>query len=121
MAAREGDVVFLGVKPTDLEGVAAQVDGGMKADSLIVSMLAAVPTVRIAEQMKHSHICRCMPNTPVKICQGVIPYYVTPQVPDKQKELMENLFDALGTPIHLDKEAHLDVCDSFVLYLVVTN
>lgn len=109
MAAREGDIVFLGCKPTDLGTIAKQVDGGMKADSLVVSMLAAVPTNKITAAMQHSKICRCMPNTPVKICQGVIPYYTTPQVPKEQVDLMDHLFSSVGHPMFLGKEAHLDV------------
>jgi len=117
MAAREGDIVFLGCKPTDLHSISTQVDGGMKSDSLIISMLAAVPTRRIAEEMRHSKVCRCMPNTPVKICQGVIPYYTTPSVETEQKILLDALFTTVGHPIFLGKEAHLDVC-FIILYFV---
>ena len=109
LAAREGDVVFLGVKPTDLDTVAKDVDGGLKEDALVISILAAVPMKRISLAMQHNRVCRCMPNTPVKIRQGVIPYYLTPDVHDHHREMVVSLFETLGHPMELAKEAHLDV------------
>lgn len=109
LAATEGDVVFLGVKPTDLPAVSSVVNGGMKKDSLLISMLAAVPMRRISEAMENPRVCRCMPNTPVKIRQGVIPYVSTPEVSSEQREMVDNLFSALGYPMELTKESHLDI------------
>ena len=109
LAATEGDVVFLGVKPTDLPAVADVVDGGMKENSLLISMLAAVPMRRISEAMDNPRVVRCMPNTPVKIRQGVIPYVSTTAVSTEQRDMVDNLFSALGYPMELTKESHLDV------------
>ena len=121
MAAREGDLVMLGCKPDDLGTIAAEINGGIKDDALVISILAAMPTKTISNALGHSKICRCMPNTPVKIQQGVIPYYVTPTVPEEQKDLVDELFIALGYPMYLGKEAHLDVivplyvgCNSYI-------
>merc|ERR1711879_749918 len=91
-----------------------------KPDAVIVSMLAAIPSNRISEELQHSKVCRCMPNTPVKIRQGVIPYCVTPQVPEEHKDLLGSLFSTLGESIFLPKEAQLDmstaICGSSPAY-----
>jgi len=50
-----------------------------------------------------------MPNTPVKIRQGFIPYYVTPDVGTENALVCDRLFSALGESMLLPKEHHLDI------------
>lgn len=75
--AQECDLIFLGIKPQMLDQVLAEITPilkGRKEPYTLVSMLAGATTATLAEKSGASRIIRIMPNTPLAVGQGVIPY-----------------------------------------------
>jgi pyrroline-5-carboxylate reductase len=102
--ADDTDVLVLAVKPAALDEVASELGGEAPA---LISVLAGIPTERIAQAFPGVPALRVMPNQPVEVRRGVL-CYVTPEaMPDELKEGLLALLGALGTLIALE-ERHMD-------------
>jgi len=108
-AVRDADIIMIGVKPPDFVTIANEIRGHLKKDSVVISIMAGIPLERLSTQLNHDRVVRCMPNTPVKIREGVLPYCTTDSVSEQQKETCDYMFSTLGTSIYLNKESHLDI------------
>ena len=71
--------------------------------------MAAVPMQTLQSALQHERICRCMPNTPVKISKGTVPWVVSPSVTEEQCDNVKTIFSQLGTEIRMAKESYIDV------------
>lgn len=98
--ARRADVVVLCHKPAQLDGVASELRGEVKA---VVSVLAATPTADLKRAYPDTAVMRMMPNTPVEVRHGVICYARTPAVDPKLEAEVVGLFERLGAVIPLDE------------------
>ncbi len=71
----EADVVFLGVKPHLISGVASSIKKYISEKTVIVSMAAGVAIKKITDVLGESaKVIRIMPNTPVAYGKGMILY-----------------------------------------------
>ena len=73
----ECDLIYLGVKPQMLAGVAEQLLPALQARSTpycLVSMAAGVTLARLGELFPDAAVIRIMPNTPVAVGAGMILY-----------------------------------------------
>mmetsp|Transcript_18420 Transcript_18420/g.71165 ORF Transcript_18420/g.71165 Transcript_18420/m.71165 type:complete len:299 (+) Transcript_18420:68-964(+) len=113
-AVEGADMVFVGVKPVDFLDVAKELNGPLDKNALVVSFMAAVPMQTIQQSLQHERLCRCMPNTPVKISRGTIPWVVSPKVSETQAEQARQVFTQLGTEIRVSKESYIDMSTSIV-------
>ena len=69
-AAHEADVVVLSVKPQRLSEVMKGLKG-IRADALVLSIIAGANIKKISTGLKHKAIVRSMPNTPGQIGRGL--------------------------------------------------
>jgi pyrroline-5-carboxylate reductase len=99
--AERSDVLVLCHKPKQLEEVAADV--GERAQ-VVVSILAATSTDRLAEAYPEASILRFIPNIPTEVRRGVL-VYVAGQRADQapEQEILE-LVGRTGTVIQLHDE-----------------
>lgn len=100
-------VIVLAVKPQQLHEVCAQLRGLLDSQ-LIVSIAAGIRAQDIARWLNTQNIVRCMPNTPALIQSGVTGLYALPQVGTAQKEIAENILNAVGSSVWLQDEVMLD-------------
>ncbi len=105
-AAKNADVIFLGVKPQVLTSVLEQLSSSNIdfKQKLIVSMAAGFKVSSIAKLLKTDRIIRIMPNTPCKIGLGVNAVYASGNVQLKDVELVFNLLEHMGMNIRVDSE-----------------
>lgn len=90
------DLVILGVKPQIFGSLDASLLG-ILARSDTVSIMAGVPLARLAAVIGHRRIVRAMPNLPAMVGAGMTLGYVLPDaVTTETRELVENLFGAIG-------------------------
>ncbi len=68
-AVADADVVVLSVKPQIFPEVWPAIEGALKPDALVVSIMAGVPSAKIANG-KPIRVVRVMPNTPSLIGEG---------------------------------------------------
>lgn len=66
------DAVMLGVKPQQIDEVAAQMAGRIAGVKLLVSILAGADEAALAARFDAQAIVRAMPNLPVEIGKGVV-------------------------------------------------
>lgn len=107
-AARESDTVVLVVKPQDLVSVLDEIDPALTAGTLVVSVVAGVPTDLIESRLPDgTPVVRVMPNTPAQISQGMS--VISPGQYAGQDHLakVQQLLSATGKVISL-AESHQD-------------
>lgn len=99
--AERADVVVLCHKPKQLEEVAAEVGG--RAD-VVVSILAATSTERIAAAYPDAAIYRFIPNMPTEVRRGVLCYVPGPRASDGPEDEILALMGRAGAVIRLAEE-----------------
>ncbi len=108
-AIQDADVVVLSVKPQFFKKVAAEIQGHIKKDALVVSIIAGMPIQTMAAGLLHGAIARSMPNTPAQIGEGITVWTKTEAVTDAQHEQASALFGSLGREIFVEEESYLDM------------
>jgi len=109
IAARKGQVVVLAVKPQVLQEVLSDLNGQLKRDTLVISIVAGATIESLAAGLRHRTIVRTMPNTPSQIGEGMTVWTATPEVSDVQREQARTIIEALGHQLYVNKERFLDV------------
>lgn len=108
-AVAEADVVVLSVKPQMLSKVMQGIKGLLRADVLVLSIIAGAKVAKISKGLAHLAVVRSMPNTPAQISQGITGWYAAPAVSDAQKQMAQSILGALGKQVPVDEESYLDV------------
>ena len=104
IAARKGQVVVLAVKPQVLEEVLSDLNGQLKRNTLVISIVAGATIESLATGLRHRTIVRTMPNTPSQIGEGMTVWTATPEVSDVQREQARTIIEALGHQLYVNKE-----------------
>ncbi len=107
-AAREADVVVLSVKPQRLTEVMKSIKG-IRADALVLSIIAGASIKKIGAGLKHKSIVRSMPNTPGQIGEGVTVWTCSKEVSEAQRSMARLLLSAMGEEVFLEDESYLDM------------
>ena len=109
-AASQADIIFLAVKPQDIQMVAEELQPTIKKNKpLIVSLAVAVDVLTISNWLQgYSSVVRAMPNLPVKLGQGVTGLYAHRDLSKKNKTDITQLMQSLGSTIWLKSEDSMD-------------
>jgi pyrroline-5-carboxylate reductase len=99
--AERADALVLCHKPKQLEEVANEVGGRA---SVVVSILAATPTERLAAAYPGAAIYRFIPNMPTEVRRGVLCYVPGPGAADGPEDEILELMGRTGAVIRLDDE-----------------
>jgi pyrroline-5-carboxylate reductase len=99
--AERADALVLCHKPAQLDEVAAEVDGRAK---VVVSILAATTTERLAAAYPGAAIYRFIPNMPTEVRRGVLCYVPGPGAADGPEDEILELVSRAGAVIRLDDE-----------------
>ncbi len=108
--ARESDVIFLAVKPHQLEAVCLAIAPiTQKQAPLFISVAAGVTSSSLSKWLgKDARIVRSMPNTPSLIQEGMTGLFATKTVTDDDKTLTAQLLNAAGLTAWVEREDLLD-------------
>ncbi|RMF44826.1 MAG: pyrroline-5-carboxylate reductase [Anaerolineae bacterium] len=109
VAARLADVVVLSVKPQRLDEVLSELKGSLRANALVLSIVAGARIEKIATALEHPFVVRAMPNTPAQIAEGITVWTDSPQVDEHQREMAASILGALGEEIYMEDEDYLDM------------
>ena len=109
VAASEGDVVVLSVKPQRLDAVLDGLRGSIKEEALIISIVAGAPIAKISGILEHQAVIRAMPNTPAQIGEGITVWTASAAVSDEQREIGQQILAALGQEIFMEEETYLNM------------
>ena len=108
-AAQSADILVLSVKPQVLPQVMAQMDGAVRPDAFVLSIVAGVPITQIADGLHHQSIVRVMPNTPAMVGEGMSVWTATGPVSDAQQQQAQAILQALGEEVQVEDEHHVDM------------
>jgi pyrroline-5-carboxylate reductase len=108
-AARQADLVVLAVKPQFLNKVMAGVNGSIRADALVLSIVAGATIAKISAGLNHRLVVRSMPNTPAQIGEGITVWTASPEVSADQREMARQVLGSLGQEVFMEEENYLDM------------
>jgi len=105
-AVVQADVVVLSVKPQVFPEVWAEIEGVLKPDALVVSIMAGIPSGKIAG-VKPIRVVRVMPNTPSLVGEGAAGIAAGEFATEADLETAQQLLDAVGSAV-IVKEGEID-------------
>jgi pyrroline-5-carboxylate reductase len=91
----QADAVLLAVKPQKAAEALASLPE-LKADCLVVSIMAGVTLARLAELLGTKKLIRTMPNTPLMVASGATGFARGPEATDADAAFVQRVFGALG-------------------------
>ena len=107
-AARQADVILLGVKPTQVPGVIEQIKPALSPEKLVLSFAASVKTRSIEDGAGcELGVIRAMPNTPAMLAAGVTALCAGRFVTEEQMAVAQRIFHTVGRTVVVD-EKHMD-------------
>jgi pyrroline-5-carboxylate reductase len=109
VAAEDGQIVVLAVKPQVLKEVMPEIRGHLRRQDLVLSVIAGMPIEVIANGLAHAPVARAMPNTPAQIGQGITVWTVTPEVNEEGKNQARIILGSLGQEVFVEDEDYLDM------------
>ena len=107
-AVHDADVVVLSIKPQRLSEVMKGIKS-VRAEALILSIVAGASIKKISTGLKHKAIVRSMPNTPGQIGEGITVWAASHETSDEQRETAQKILGALGAEVFVEDESYLDM------------
>lgn len=107
---QNSDIVILAVKPQQFRQVCAEVAGDVRADHLIVSIMAGVATSTLEAMFPHiqARVVRAMPNLPAHVGAGMAGLCKGAYAQEVDLLRAQRIFDAAGRSIVIRDEPLMD-------------
>lgn len=111
---RDADIIFLAVKPQDVDGVLAEIAPDINHGKLLISVAAGVTTARIMDTLKEAGlghfipVVRAMPNTPATVREAATAICAGPGAGESHLELAAALFSTVGDVTIIEDESLMD-------------
>jgi pyrroline-5-carboxylate reductase len=99
----EAEVIFLAVKPGDLEGVLGEL-GERARGKLVISCVAGATLERVEGRLKGAKVFRLMPNLACAVGEGVMAYTPSSGTGGEERERVRELLGRLGVPVEVPEE-----------------
>lgn len=107
-AAKDADVILIGVKPQVVEEVVAELRGHISPRQLVISVAASVPSSLIEKTLDAAvPVIRAMPNTPCLLGCGMTALAKGKYADTQHVETATAMFDVVGRTVVVD-EKHMD-------------
>jgi len=107
-AAKQANVILLGVKPTQVPALIAQIKPALTPAKMVLSFAASVTTRSIEDGAGcELAVIRAMPNTPAMIAAGVTALCAGRFVKPEQMAVAQRIFNTVGRSVVVD-EKHMD-------------
>ena len=97
------NLLIIAVKPKDISEILNSLKN-ISTECIIVSVLAGINIKTIEDRFPFNPIFRAMPNTPAQIGSGITALTYNKHCNDKHKNLVEEIFHAVGDVIFIDDE-----------------
>lgn len=104
----QSDLIIIAVKPQDFAELAPQIKDLIKADAIVVSIMAGITIGRMVNELSHLFIIRAMPNSPVEVGMGMTGFSAHTSVTVEQIRRVENLLSTTGRTVFFEDENMLN-------------
>ncbi|MEM3579165.1 MAG: pyrroline-5-carboxylate reductase [Candidatus Bathyarchaeia archaeon] len=94
-AAEKADIIFLCVKPNDVEKVLREISGELK-DKIVISTAATIPLQFYKSIAPKAKFVRTMPNIAVLVQESFTAYCCDNSLNDEEKSKVKRLLDMMG-------------------------
>lgn len=101
--------VVLSIKPQNLPEVMAALKPALRADQLVLSIIAGATLGTLTQGLGHEAVVRVMPNTPAQIGEGMSVWIATEAVNEPSRVRAATLLAALGQELQVEQEHYLDM------------
>ena len=109
LLVQNSDVIFIAVKPNQVEDVLNEIKSQITQEKLIVSVAAGVTTSFIENILpQKTRVIRVMPNTPVLVNEGMSGICSGQYAKKEDLEYIQKLFETIGKSIIVD-ESQIDI------------
>ena len=112
IAGNENSAVILCIKPQRLGSVLADLNGVLRVDQLVVSIIAGASIGHLADELGTAKIVRAMPNTPSQIGAGITAWTCTEAVGHTERGHVREILAALGKELFVETENMIDMATS---------
>ncbi len=107
-AAKQADVILLGVKPTQVPAVVNEIAPALTPEKMLLSFAASVKTRDIEDAAGCDlAVVRAMPNTPAMLAAGITALCPGRFVSEEQMGIAQRIFSTVGRVVVVD-EKHMD-------------
>jgi len=104
-----GDVMLLAIKPQDAAVSCPALATALHPESIVLSVIAGVPTKKLSGWLDHAKIVRSMPNLGASINESATAYFPTHEVTESDVVRIERIISAMGKGWRVDDESLIDV------------
>lgn len=116
-------IILLAVKPNKVSEVLLE-NANSFHNKIIFSVAAGVSIEAMENCGSHLKIVRAMPNTPVKVCSGVIAYCCGKNITESDTKRIKELFEGLGLLIEVAEDkmnavSSLTGCSPAYIYQII--
>jgi len=102
-AVARADTVVLAIKPQVFPEVWPEIEGALRPDALVVSIMAGIPSVKIAGG-KPVRVVRVMPNTPSLVGEGAAGIAAGEFATEVDLQVAEELMGAVGVAVVVEED-----------------
>jgi pyrroline-5-carboxylate reductase len=102
-AASDADIVFVSVKPGDLEKVLKEISKEVSG-KLVISTAATVPLSFIKKNVPQAKVVRIMPNVAVLVQAAYTAYCCSSEVTQPDKKKIKSLLNTMGLSEEMDEK-----------------
>ena len=103
VAANKAEIVFLCVKPNDLENVIKEVKDELKG-KLVISTAAVIPLALLEQTVPEARFVRTMPNIAAMVGESFTAYSMGSTTVLEDKEVTEKLLKTMGTCMEVEEK-----------------
>ena len=90
------DVLFLAVHPPVVKEITAQINGKIKSETIVVSLIPVIPIEKLSSMLGVQKLIRMIPNAPSLIHKGYNPVVYSDKIGTDDKQRMQALFSNWG-------------------------
>ena len=107
-AAKQADVILLGVKPIQVPALIEEIKPALSPEKVVLSFAASVKTQSIEDGAGcELAVIRAMPNTPAMLAAGITALCAGRFVSPEQMAVAQKIFQTVGRTVVVD-EKHMD-------------
>ena len=101
---KDCDVVFIGVKPQNINEVLPEIKKSLKDNALLISLAVGIKTENLEKSFENKvNVIRAMPNTPALVGKGVTGLAKGKNATDVDLEIAQKLFSSVGKVVVVDE------------------